>query len=526
MQGTNCQTKLNNELWRLNNLYYIKDKAGKKVLFRMNWAQKMFYESMWYLNIILKARQLGMTTFIQIFMLDRCLFNKNTSAGVIAQDKDNAESFFDDKIKFAYDNLPKDLKRMVSASTDNSRELAFSNGSKIRVGTSMRSGTLQYLHISEFGKLCAENAKKAKEVITGSLNTVAPGQFIFIESTAEGPSGKFYEMCQTAMALYDAVLKGTAELTKMDYKFCFFPWHKHPDYVLRGVNVHISDEMREYFAQLEAEEGITLTTAQRAWYVKKAEEQGDEMKQEYPATPQEAFLKLLKGVIFAEQIRKARKEHRICSLPIERGVPVNTFWDLGRNDFTAIWFHQRVNAWDNFIFYYEYRLMDLTYYADCLRDFKDEYGWFYGDHYLPHDVEVTELSERHNESRKEILESAGVKPIIPVPRIRVKNTAIELARKVFNRCRFDEKRCAKGIERLSTYRWQWDDRNQTFVKNPQKGDANHGADAFQQFGQGYKGPRGSIRDQIERIDGTGARAYLRNQRTRNPLTNPTTDHIL
>ena len=521
MYSSEYLDKLADPLWRLNNLYYIKDKAGKKVLFHMNWAQEALYKGMWYLNIVLKARQLGMTTFIQIFMLDRCLFNDNTNAGVIAHNKDDAESFFQDKIKFAYDNLPEDLKKIKSANTDSAKELAFANGSRIRVGTSLRSGTLQYLHISEFGKLCAARPDRAKEVITGSLNTVAPGNFVFIESTAEGSSGPFYDMCQTAIKL----MLEEVQLTTMDYKFWFFPWHKHPDYVLPGVQLRISDEMRDYFKELEREEGITLSAERKAWYVKKAEEQGEDMKQEYPATPQEAFAKLLKGAIFGQQMRKARKEGRICKLPHERGIPVNTFWDLGRNDINAIWFHQRVGPWDHFIYYYESRLMDLTFYAEQLRDFKEQFGWLYGDHYLPHDVEVTDISSINNLSRRDILDSAGVKPIIKVDRITHKNDAIELARNAFSRCRFDSEGCAQGVAHLETYRWVWDEKHETFRKTPLHNDASNAADAFQQFGQGYRGARSSIQSQLDHINHSGGRAYLRDQ-VHNPLTNPDTSHIL
>lgn len=526
MSDTNYQAKLNSERWRLNNLYYIKDKQGKKIKFKMNWAQELLYLGMWYLNIILKARQLGMTTFIQIFMLDRCLFNANTNAGVIAHNKDDAESFFEDKIKFAYENLPEDIRCMRPAKTDSTRELAFSNGSRIRVGTSMRSGTLQYLHVSEFGKMCAKYPDKAKEVISGSLNAVAAGQFVWIESTAEGPHGRFYDLCQKAVKLAEAVSVGRLSLTPMDYKFWFFPWFEHPDYVLHGVDIPLDDELLEYFKQLEQEEGITLSKAQRMWYAKKKEEQGDDMKQEYPATPQEAFEKLLKGVIFADQLRRARKEHRICELPIERGIPVNTFWDLGRNDTNAIWFHQRVGAWDHFIHYYEYRLVDLSWYVERLADFRQEFNWVYGTHYLPFDVDNTDLSAMHNESRKRILERGGVKPITVVPRIPVKNDAIELGRKYFSRCKFDVNRCAQGIKRLEGYRWVWDETYETFRKTPLHDDNSNGADAYMQYAQGYQGERGTVKEQIEQINGTGGRKYLRGAKVHNPITNPTYDHVV
>src|SRR5690554_2165242 len=209
--------------WRLNNLYKIKNEYGEVVQFRPKPEQTFLYDNLWYLNIILKARQLGMTTFIQLFILDRCLFNDNVNAGIVAHTKEDAEAFFADKIKFAYDNLPVDLKRLRPATSDSARHLRFSNGSQIRVGTSLRSGTYQYIHVSEFGKMCAQYPEKAQEVITGTLNTVAPGQFVWIESTAEGAHGPFYEMCQRAERLAQAVERGEASLTKLDYKFFFFP---------------------------------------------------------------------------------------------------------------------------------------------------------------------------------------------------------------------------------------------------------------------------------------------------------------
>ena len=66
--------------WRLNNLYHIIDKEGRRIPFRMNWAQQSLFDNMHHMNVVLKARQLGFTTFIQIFMLDACLFNSNIRA--------------------------------------------------------------------------------------------------------------------------------------------------------------------------------------------------------------------------------------------------------------------------------------------------------------------------------------------------------------------------------------------------------------------------------------------------------------
>ena len=62
-------------LWRLNNLYKITNKDGKQLHFKMNWAQTQLYSNIWYNNVILKARQLGMSTLITLMLLDRCFWN-------------------------------------------------------------------------------------------------------------------------------------------------------------------------------------------------------------------------------------------------------------------------------------------------------------------------------------------------------------------------------------------------------------------------------------------------------------------
>ncbi len=513
--------------WRLNNLYYIKDQTGQKVLFKPNWAQKIMYENMWYLSIILKARQLGMTTFIQLFMLDRALFNDNQNCGIVAHNKDDAKVFFSDKIKFAYENLPADLKNQLKATSDSAQSLTFSNGSSIRVGTSMRSGTYQYVHISEFGKMCAKYPDKAEEVITGTLNTIAPGQIAFIESTAEGPFGEFYDMCKVAEDLTMAVENKQTDFTQMDWKFFFFPWWKHPIYVLHE-KVEITDKMMLYFKELREEHGIDLRPEQKAWYVKKAQEQGDKMKQEFPSTSAEAFERSTELTIYGKQLRQARQDKRICDLPIVRGIPVNTFWDIGRNDSTAIWFHQHVEARHHFIYYLEGRLENLPYYVEQLMDLKEEYRWFYGTHFLPHDVAVTDISEIHNRSRLEVLQDAGLRPTRVVPKIRHLNDGIELVRQVFDQCWFDAEGCEIGLRALHGYEWSWDDLNKTTRSTPAKNWAVHGADALRQFAQGYRDGRASWASQagVAGQGGTKGRKYRENRRNLGTPLNPSYDHLV
>src|SRR6476661_1525646 len=131
-------TQMGNRRWRLNNLYSCATKDGRLIPFRPNWAQEALLDELHECNLILKARQLGFTTFIQLFMLDACLFNSNVRAGTIAHRLDDARVIFRDKVKFPYEMLPEQLKTARPIVKDSADELIFANNSSIRVSTSMR----------------------------------------------------------------------------------------------------------------------------------------------------------------------------------------------------------------------------------------------------------------------------------------------------------------------------------------------------------------------------------------------------
>lgn len=433
----------------------------------MNWAQRELLEELHFSNIILKARQLGFTTFIQIYMLDVAVFYPDTRCGVIAQTQPDAMSIFREKIKYPYDNLPEAVKRAVPIVSNNASELHLGNNSHIRVGTSLRGGTLQYLHISEFGKICAKFPEKAREIITGALNTIQAGQFVFIESTAEGQEGKFYEMCQLAQS---KTAMGT-RLTELDYKFHFFPWWREPAYSIDPEGVTISAEFVRHFEELEAAVNITLTDGQKAWYVKKAETQAEDMGREFPGTPEEAFAAAIEGAFYGAQMAKVEKDKRIQRVPYEPELDVETWWDLGVDDATAIWFVQRLNREVRIIDYYEMSGEGLAHFAKVLKD-KD---YRYSYHVLPHDVAVTELGT--GKSRKEVAESMGIKPITVAPRLEVAD-GIEAVRNMLSRCYFDEEKCSEGVKALKNYRKHWNEDMGVWSSKPRHDWSSHASDAF------------------------------------------------
>lgn len=455
--------------WRLNNLYWITDKDGQRVKFTLNWAQEQLVDEMAYLNLVLKARQLGMTTFIQIYMLDCALFFKNTNCGVIADTRPNAERIFREKIKYPYDNLPDAIKAAVPVVRCNTSTLELANNSIIYVGTSHRSGTLQYLHISEFGKICARYPEKAREIVTGALNTIQAGQVAWIESTAEGQEGRFFDLCEMAQAKQ----RMGERITELDWKFHFYPWWKEPAYSIDPAGVTIPANLARYFGELR-ELGIELTDGQRAWYAKKAEVQLADMKREYPSTPREAFEAAVEGAYWGELMERAEADGRIGNFPWQPGALVETAWDIGVGDETTIWFWQRVGREFHIIDYYHASGEGAPHYAGVLAQLAKERGYQYGKHWLPHDVKVREWGT--GKSRVEQLVDLGVRPT-KVPEISVAD-GINAVRALLPRCWFDAARCSDGIKALKNFRKEWDQDRGIWRDEPRHDWASHGASAF------------------------------------------------
>lgn len=262
----------------------------------------------------------------------------------------------------------------------------------------MRSSTLQYLHISEFGKICAKFPDKAREIVTGSLNALSAGQFVFVESTAEGREGYFYEMVKEAQKLKDSGKK----LTSLDFKLHFFSWWAEKAYRIDSQGLVMSTELLTYFDALEASLNVRLDPEQRAWYAKRALTQGDDMKREYPSTPDEAFEASNEGLYYGRQISEARQQGRLRKVYYDANTPIHTAWDLGYNDSTAIWLFQQCGQEIHLLEYYENSGEALTHYLHYLKN----KPYTYGKHLVPHDAAVHEFST--GLTRVEIAKSHGI----------------------------------------------------------------------------------------------------------------------
>lgn len=470
--------------WRIRHLYRILDKDANEMMFYPNKAQEEVLMNFWHMNLILKARQIGFTTLMCILLLDTALFNSNIHAAIVAHTREDAEYFFEDKVKFAYTGLPLELRQHLNAPSDSARKLTFSNGSSIRVGTSLRGGTYQLLHVSEFGKICAQYPAKAREIVTGAFNTVAQGQHMTVESTAEGAEGYFHKYVQDA---HNRDLMGKKPNIKQ-FKLFFFPWWQEPAYVMNPEMVFISKEQLEYFEELETKHQIYLSAEQKAWWAETERQQGDDMYREYPATIEEAFRASTLGAYYKVQMAQVRKKGQIRRVPAVPGVRVNTGWDLGKSDDTTIWLHQRIGMEDRIVGYYENSGEDLAHYVKWL----DDTGYLFGTHFIPHDAahkrqqkgSMIITSSTEGKSQEDWLFELGLRNIHVVKQTADLGASIETTRKFLVNCWFDEEDCQKGIPHLDNFRKRWNKNTGAFMEEPLKTPAIHGADGFRTLSAG------------------------------------------
>lgn len=183
------------------------------------------------------------------------------------------------------------------------------------------------------------------------------------------------------------------------------------------------------------------------------------------------FEATIEGAYFSHEMAAAQAEKRICRLPIDAVAPVNTAWDLGIDDATAIWFEQEIGHEKRFIDYMEVSGEGLPSIYKRL----EAKGYRYGRHVLPHDVEARELGS--GVTRKETLERLGLRNIYVVEAQDVAD-GINATRLLLPSCWFDEDRCARGVEALKQYRREWDGKRQVWRERPLHDWSSHAADAL------------------------------------------------
>ena len=195
--------------------------------------------------------------------------------------------------------------------------------------------------------------------------------------------------------------------------------------------------------------------------------------EEYAQEFECSFEAALVGAYYARELALARSQARIRVVPWEpTAAPVETYWDLGFFDETAIIFTQRMGREMHLIDYYESKGQALSGYAKVLQ----ERPYTYGRHHLPHDGGAKTLASG-GVPMSEQLKILGVKPILVHPKNDPLD-GINQARLLFPRLWFDEIKCRELLDALASYRAEYDKKKETFKPEPLHDWASHGADAF------------------------------------------------
>lgn len=184
-----------------------------------------------------------------------------------------------------------------------------------------------------------------------------------------------------------------------------------------------------------------------------------------------SFEAAVENAVFGSQIWAARQEGRVTRVPWEPRQVVETYWDIGWDDATAIWFVQQVARELRLIDYYEARLAGPEHYVKVVR----EKPYTYSRHVMPHDADYGRM-ETGGKSLKQILQEMGL--FVDIGKKLSKEEQIQNARLLFPKCWFDEDKCGKGVDALSSWHFSYDTEKRILGRTPLHDWSSHGADAF------------------------------------------------
>lgn len=260
---------------------YVRDKEGRIARLRLNKSQLYLHSKLeeqlsqkgMIRALVLKGRQQGVSTYTEARYYWKVTHRRGVRAFILTHEDAATQNLFEMASRY-HENCP--LIVRPETGTSNAKELTFGKlDSGYKLGTAGtkavgRSSTVQYFHGSE-----AAFWPNADSHFAGIMQSIphAPGTEVILESTANGASGKFYEMWQEA------------EKNRGEFIAIFMPWFWQSEYAIDSAGFTFTEKERS-IAKL-----YNLTDSQLAWRQIKVQELGEDLfHQEYPCTAQEAFL--------------------------------------------------------------------------------------------------------------------------------------------------------------------------------------------------------------------------------------------
>ena len=177
------------------------------------------------------------------------------------------------------------------------------------------------------------------------------------------------------------------------------------------------------------------------------------------------------GSFYADRIKKAEEENRICNGIYEPTLPVSTAWDIGYKDDTAITFFQVFGKEIRIIDCYANSGMTMPEYVEVLR----AKGYKYKEHYFPWDAKIKPMSS--GKSTLDVAREYGLDNIKLAPSLSVQD-GIQQVRMLFDRMWFDKTKTKELIEALRNYKREYNQKNQSYRATPLHDWSSHLADSI------------------------------------------------
>ncbi|MDB6074459.1 MAG: hypothetical protein JWO89_2099, partial [Verrucomicrobiaceae bacterium] len=432
----------------------------------------------WRRIIIPKARQLGMSLVLCLIGLDKCLFTSGLKAALVDKTGPDAAKKLSDKVVYAYDRLPASLRagfeaEALSGSFEvKTRGMKCETPSVYEAGISFRGGTVEWLHISEWGEIQAVDRRRSMEIRDGSL-PAAEGGIVVVETTWKGGlDGEPGALVQEAQAMAEEH-KGPES-----WRVIFFPWYG--DATCSQAHGYMDAASARHLDECAAA-GVVLTREQRLWYAQQMRTKGlAACKSQYPTFMHECWESVPEGSIYGTLIEQARADGRIREYAVPDTI-VDTYWDLGAPVNTVCWFVQRTGG--------EIRVLGADLGRDMmLEDRLADYaarGWRFGAHWLPHDAGIGQSSGRTQaQDFRATARSAGLEGSVRVvPRVADVWQGIEALKLLFPRMVFRSGACRQGMESLARYAFSRESSTGMAKDEPIHDRYSHAADALRQLAQ-------------------------------------------
>jgi hypothetical protein len=489
---------LANPLWRLRNLYHIKRADdGRIIQFQPRPEQQRVYDMLFKEGvkrlIILKARRLGMSTALDVLLTDQMLWNAGTQCSLVDQTAADAERKLATIAKIALDNLPPVALQCIEKVRDSGSILEVSvageAASSFFAGLRARGGTNNWLHLSEWGVIQADDPKRSEEILTGAIPSAEHGRIIVETTWKGGRGGHLWDIVKAALETPEEAK------TDKDWRVLFFPWWKDETYRVEGDVATIAPAISAYLDGMEHTTGHKFSPQQRLWYDRQARDLGLFIFREFPTTLDECFKSPVEGAIYAGELDKLRASGAISAFRADNSSVVHTAWDLGSPVNTVVWYFQVIKG-------NEIRVIDCDMDLDLTPVQRVAHmqakGYALGHHFLPHDAAATRTSGKAD---AQVYTEAGLASLRVLPRTQDIWVGINACLQMFPRFSFRLPACERGLDALANYAYKRSSATGIVVNEPVHNWASHAADALRMIAEaemagmlktGFSKPRPTI----------------------------------